>query len=77
MKKVLTIVAILAGAVCASAQNIQLHYDIGRECATTTVEMFRPDGGGSTFFFIDMDYSPKVTGACRPMWFFPCRCRRV
>lgn len=63
MKKVLTIVAILAGAVCASAQNIQLHYDLERECATTTVEMFRPDGGGSTYFFVDMDYSPIVTGA--------------
>lgn len=46
-----------------SAQNIQLHYDFGRGSATSTVEMFRPDGGGSTFFFVDMDYSPKVVGA--------------
>lgn len=46
-----------------SAQNIQLHYDFNRQCATSTVEMFRPDGLGSTFFFIDMDYAPKVTGA--------------
>ncbi|MBR4871540.1 MAG: DUF5020 family protein [Alistipes sp.] len=47
----------------ASAQNVQLHYDLGRNAATTTVEMFRPDAGGSTFFFVDMDYSPKVSGA--------------
>lgn len=47
----------------SSAQNVQAHYDFGRKSATTTVEMFRPDGGGSTFFFVDMDYSPKVIGA--------------
>lgn len=47
----------------ALAQNIQLHYDFGRNMATTTVEMFKPDGGGSTYFFVDMDYSPKVIGA--------------
>ena len=45
------------------AQNVQLHYDFGRNAVTTTVEMFRPDGGGSTFFFVDMDYTPKVSGA--------------
>lgn len=47
----------------ANAQNLQLHYDFGRNCATTTVEMFKPDKGGSTFFFVDMDYNPKVSGA--------------
>ncbi len=45
------------------AQNIQLHYDFERNSATTTVEMFRPDGCGSTFFFVDFDYTPKVSGA--------------
>lgn len=43
-------------AARSSAQNVQAHYDFGRKSATTTVEMFRPDGGGSTFFFVDMDY---------------------
>lgn len=40
------------------AQNIQLHYDLGedREYFTTTVEMFKPDKWGNTFFFIDMNY---------------------
>ena len=45
------------------AQNIQLLYDTGRNCVTSTVEMFRPDSFGSTYFFVDMDYSPKTTGA--------------
>lgn len=51
------------------SQNIQFHYDFGkalytsgagsqehRPQLTTTVEMFRPDTWGSTFFFIDMNY---------------------
>ena len=56
-------IATLLAISPAKAQNIQLLYDTGRNCATSTVEMFRPDAGGSTFFFIDMDYSPKVMGA--------------
>ena len=47
----------------ATAQNVQLHYDLGRKSATTTVEMFRADNAGSTFFFVDLDYNPKVNGA--------------
>ena len=56
----------------AVAQNIQLHYDFGSiifgdqsacPTVTTTVEMFRPDAGGSTYFFVDLDYNPKVAGA--------------
>lgn len=41
------------------AQNLQIHYDLGkdREYFTTTLEMFRPDEYGSTFFFVDMDYN--------------------
>ena len=55
------------------AQNIQLHYDFGsaiygeldsRPKFTTTVEMFKPDAWGSTFFFVDMDYKDgKVASA--------------
>ena len=47
----------------AKAQNVQLLYDTGRGCVTSTVEMFRPDSFGSTYFFVDVDYSPKVSGA--------------
>lgn len=50
-------------SIGASAQNLQLHYDLGRNSATTTVEMFRADSWGSTFFFVDMDYNPRVNGA--------------
>lgn len=46
-----------------NAQNIQLHYDMERNYYTSTVEMFRPDAGGSTFFFVDMDYNPRVSSA--------------
>ena len=63
MKKTFIIISLLFAFVSAKAQNVQLHYDFVRNCATTTVEMFRPDAGGSTYFFVDMDYSPKVTGA--------------
>lgn len=60
-------------AAGAFAQNVQLHYDFGhsiysdekeRPKLTTTVEMFKPDKWGSTFFFVDMDYTSKgVAGA--------------
>ena len=66
MKKLLSLtLAVLATVLTTEikAQNVQLFYDAGRNCATSTVEMFRPDAGGSTYFFIDMDYSPKVAGA--------------
>lgn len=63
MKRLFTFIMILAASASVKAQNVQLHYDLGRNCATTTVEMFRPDAAGSTFFFVDMDYTPKVEGA--------------
>ena len=78
MRKLILAVILLTACATASAQNIQLHYDFGRSlyneldktdnsygrpALTTTVEMFRPDGWGSTFFFIDMDYSRGVKGA--------------
>lgn len=63
--------ALCVSAVALQAQNIQLHYDLGRVCypkemntdpyirpvITTTVEKFHPDAWGSTFFFVDMDYT--------------------
>ena len=53
------------------AQNIQVHYDMGkdREYLTTTIEMFRPDKLGSTFFFVDMDYGAgDVKGVSLAYW---------
>ena len=61
--KTLLIAVLAVFGLKASAQNVQLHYDLGRNIATTTVEMFKPDAGGSTFLFVDLDYSPKVSGA--------------
>jgi hypothetical protein len=78
MKKVLFVALFALCSFAAKAQNVQLHYDFGsgmydelaksgesygRPKLTTTVEMFRPDSFGSTFFFIDMDYSRGVKGA--------------
>jgi len=59
MKKILLFITLLAFITSIRAQNIQAHYDFGkdRKLVTTTVEMFKPDRYGSTFFFIDMDYS--------------------
>lgn len=53
------------------AQNVQIHYDMGegRGFFTSTVEMFKPDKLGSTFFFIDMDYnSGDVEGISLAYW---------
>lgn len=58
MKKlVLAFVAALF-TFSAFSQNIQTHYDMGKDRGylTTTVEMFKPDKTGNTFFFIDFDY---------------------
>lgn len=59
MKRVLLSFLMVAFVASARGQNIQAHYDFGknRKLLTTTVEMFKPDKFGSTFFFIDMDYS--------------------
>ena len=58
-----TLMLLHVAAQESKAQNIQVLYDTERDCVTSTVEMFRPDNYGSTFFFVDMDYTPKVTGA--------------
>ena len=63
---VITSIVTVVLALCvheAGAQNVQFHYDMGRDAATTTVEMFKADNAGSTFFFVDLDYNPRVSGA--------------
>ncbi len=58
MKKVflLTVLSLMISVL--SAQNLQLHYDFGkdRNYLTSTLEMFKPDKWGSTFVFVDLDY---------------------
>lgn len=76
MKKLFLFVLLLSAFVGgAVAQNIQLHYDLGRALykslderpwVTTTVEMFKADNWGSTYFFVDMDYTDK--GVASAYW---------
>lgn len=58
MKKTAAIVLALCAAMLTQAQNLQVHYDFGkdRKLVTSTLEMFKPDTWGSTFFFVDMNY---------------------
>lgn len=70
MKQLYALVAALVlsctATLSVSAQNVQLHYDLGRSIyskdllsrptLTTTIEHFRPDSWGSTFYFVDMNY---------------------
>ncbi len=62
MKKLFFVATLVGMTIVGNAQNLQLHYDFGegRKYLTSTVEMFRPDNFGSTFFFVDMDYSSEV-----------------
>jgi len=75
MKKFFFFAMMAISSMSAEAQvNIQLHYDLGRNInsasepnrpkLTSTVEMFKPDRLGSTYFFVDMDYySDGIAGA--------------
>ena len=58
MKKFLTLFSVLLAVSAVKAQNVQLHYDMGetRKFLTSTVESFKTDKYGSTFYFIDIDY---------------------
>lgn len=58
MKKLLTLFSLFVASTALNAQNVQLHYDMGdtRKFLTTTVESFKTDKYGSTFYFIDIDY---------------------
>lgn len=74
MKKFLILAALTLLCITSHAQNVQFHYDFGKSIydkefgtrpqLTTTVEMFKPDKWGSTFFFVDMDYTGEgIVGA--------------
>ena len=62
MKKALfalaAVPATLAVSFNSAAQtNLQTFYDFGRGYATTTIEMFKADNWGDTFFFVDHYYA--------------------
>lgn len=62
MKKVFLVAGFSLLSAGAFAQtNLQFFYDLGenRKFVTTTLEMFKSDNWGSTFFFVDYDYADK------------------
>lgn len=79
MKKiVLSLIMVLTFGVL-SAQNVQVHYDFGkdRKYVTSTVEMFKPDKWGNTFFFIDMDYDVQDVKGVSLSYFEIARCLKL
>jgi hypothetical protein len=80
MKKLVLALFVSLFALGAMSQNIQLHYDFGkdRDYLTSTVELFKPDKLGNTFFFIDMDYgSNGVTNSPSLAYFEIARCFKL
>ena len=71
MKKLFLFAVLAAAAFTAQAQNIQLHYDFGRNIytgeeanrqkVTVTLEQFKADQWGSWFYFVDVDLSRHYT----------------
>jgi len=56
--KTFTLTCLSLISVSLFAQNLQLHYDFGRDrkFVTATLEMFKPDTLGSTYWFVDFDH---------------------
>ena len=74
MKKFFLSGLMAVAALSATAQDIQLHYDFGRNLypdqedsrqkVTVTLEQFKADKWGSWFYFVDVDFSNKfIEGA--------------
>lgn len=70
MKKALLLFVLILSLGC-TAQNLQLHYDMGkandkkaedRGYFTSTLEYFKPDKMGSTFFFVDFSFNSTQGG---------------
>lgn len=71
MKKLILSFLFLAGCMTVGAQNIQVHYDFGRNIytgeeagrskVTITLEQFKADQWGSWFYFVDVDLSSHFT----------------
>jgi hypothetical protein len=71
MKKIMIGGLLLMAVIGMQAQDIQLHYDLGRNIypneemgrpkVTMTLEQFRIDMLGSWFYFVDVDFSRKFT----------------
>ncbi|MBQ9650070.1 MAG: DUF5020 family protein [Prevotella sp.] len=71
MKKIFVFALMAVAALTVHAQNIQLHYDFGRNLysdqesgrqkVTVTLEQFKADKWGSWYYFVDVDMSRKFT----------------
>ena len=71
MRKYLMMAVMAVAALTAQAQDVQLHYDFGRNLypdqeagrqkVTLTVEQFKADQWGSWYYFVDVDFSRKFT----------------
>lgn len=71
MKKFFLGAMMAVAALTMQAQNIQLHYDFGRNLysdqesarqkVTVTLEQFKADKWGSWYYFVDVDMSRKFT----------------
>jgi hypothetical protein len=69
MKKLILGGMMAVAALTATAQNIQVHYDFGRNIypdeeagrqkVTVTLEQFKADKWGSWYYFVDLDLSRK------------------
>jgi len=79
MKKVLLLLMVFVSALALKAQNIQLHYDMGKDRGylTSTIEMFKPDKTGNTFFFVDMDYGVGDVKGVSLAYFEIARCFKL
>jgi len=62
-KTILLLITLLS--LSLFGQNLQLHYDFGenRRYCTSTLEMFKPDDFGATFWFVDIDYNSSSNSA--------------
>ncbi|MBR1410449.1 MAG: DUF5020 family protein [Prevotella sp.] len=74
MKKIILCGLMAVAALATQAQNVQLHYDFGRNIypdeeagrqkVTLTLEQFKADKWGSWYYFVDIDMSRKfIEGA--------------
>lgn len=71
MKKQILSLLLLASCMTVGAQNIQVHYDFGRNIytgeeasrqkVTVTLEQFKADQWGSWYYFVDVDLSSHFT----------------
>ena len=71
MKRLFLTTLIAFCATAMHAQNIQMHYDFGRnfysneedgrQKVTLTLEQFKADNWGSWFYFVDIDLSRHFT----------------